>query len=109
LGFDISEKIQPGGGVAFGVGYSVLQSDIQGGLSGFGKIPADLKEGDLGVAGARLIDGFLGIGQVARIPGVNLSTKRLSKALVKQLEEDAEINLDYLGRATEALGYQPVE
>lgn len=105
LGLDISEKIQPVGGFALGVGYNIATTDVQGGLQSIGSIPGDLKEGELGLAGARLLDGFLGIGQVARIPGVNLSTKRLSKALVKQLEEDAEINADYFSRAGAALGY----
>jgi hypothetical protein len=109
VGLNISEKMQPAGGFAVGVGYSVAQNDVVGGLKSAGMVLGDLKEGELGLAGARLVDASLGVGQVARIPGVNLSTKRLSKALVKQLEEDAEINADYLFRAKEAMGFESAE
>ena len=104
LGMDIAEKSQPLGGFAIGLGQALVSGDIKNSLSSIGKIPMDLKAGEGGLATARLVDAVMGVGQLVRVPGVNLSTKRLSAAMVKQLDQDSEINLDYLQRAGEGLG-----
>lgn len=105
LGLDIAEKTQPLGGFAVGVGYSVAQQDVQGGLQSLGKIPMDLKEGEFGLAGARMVLGMLGVGQVGRIPGVNHTTKRISSAIVNRLQEDSELNMELMPDIKESLGF----
>lgn len=104
LGLDIAEKSQPLMGAAFGLGYTIASQDIKGGLTSLGKVPMDLSEGELGLAGARLVESVMGVGQLARIPGVNLTTKRMASAVVKQLEEEGEINADMLQRTGDSLG-----
>jgi hypothetical protein len=109
LGMDLVDKTQPLAMPVLGLGYSLVNQDINSAATSAAQVPMDLKEGEFGVAGARLVDSIMGVGQLARIPGINLSTKRLSRALVKQLEEDSEINMDYLKRSGEVMGFGSID
>lgn len=108
LGMDIADKQQPLGGFALGVGFPIFTQDLYGGLKSVGKAAGDVREGDYGLATARLVDGLLGVGQVGRIPGINITTKRFTHAIVEQLQAEQELNLEGLTQeAKQQLGIIP--
>jgi hypothetical protein len=91
LGMDFSDKVQPLGGAALGVGFSILTSDLSSGVKNIGKVPGDLADGEVGLATARFLEGLMGVGQVAKIPGVNLTTQRFIRSVVDTMEKDGDL------------------
>lgn len=99
LGIDVSENVQPFGGVAFGLGYNIATND----LKALSKIPNALADGiQDGDWAKAAYDGGLGVlmaGQLGNYPGVNMNTVKFYKVVGRAwLDNEA-----HLGHISEEL------
>lgn len=91
LNTDLNQVTRPVGGLAISIGGTLVNQNLKAAASNAGKSIEAAREGDLLLAGNRFLEAYLSAGQLARIPGVNLASKKFVGAISDVLEgDDAE-------------------
>lgn len=108
MGIDASKAMQPLGGIAFGVGGSIMTTNLGTGIRDVVQSPSTALEDPTNGA-MQLLQGALEVGQITKIPGVNLTTTRLLKAARKSYERNETAPEEVKANVLDAFNLEPAE
>lgn len=92
LGTDLSASTRPLSAPALGAGLAMATTDIKGAFTHAGKAASAVSEGEYGDAVSHAVQSFFSGAQVAKVPGINLTTKRIVDSLAGVLSDDLTID-----------------
>lgn len=88
LGTDFAKQVRPIGGFAFSAGGQLATSDLKAAGAGLGRAAEGLGEENYAKSATGILQFLFASGQLAKIPGVNITSKRIVDELAKVVAED---------------------